>query len=277
MCKSKDCQHEKESPIKDWKHRCKYGPDGKKLYNGTVIVGWNDMATTHTGLAAECLDDPAEYQAGTSKKLRWMCSTCRHEWPATGHNRVRGSGCGCCDNKIVVVGINDMATTHPELAKELVGDPTKYTAGTSEMLNWKCSTCNFEWPATGRSRVVGRGCSKCCKRGHDQSKPSFVYLVHRPGQIQYGIMNIWTDRLKQHARKGWNLLDKIEVTGRKARSLETKIKQNLRAKEIPTGRKAFREKFEGSTEAFQEVDLYVRSIQELCQSLGIDLDAFLAA
>ena len=90
-------------------------------------------------------------------------------------------------------------------------------------------------------------------------------------------MNIWTDRLKQHARKGWNLLDKIEVTGRKARSLETKIKQNLRAKEIPTGRKAFREKFEGSTEAFQEVDLYVRSIQELCQSLGIDLDAFLAA
>ena len=342
MYKSKDCQHEKESPIKDWKHRCKYGPDGKKLYNGTVIVGWNDMATTHTGLAAECLDDPAEYQAGTSKKLRWMCSTCRHEWPATGHNRVRGSGCGCCDNKIVVVGINDMATTHPELAKELVGDPTKYTAGTSEMLNWrcakcgyewpargndrvngrgcgccsskvvvpgindmatthprlakellgnpakyvagthemlnwKCSTCNFEWPATGRSRVVGRGCSKCCKRGHDQSKPSFVYLVHRPGQIQYGIMNIWTDRLKQHARKGWNLLDKIEVTGRKARSLETKIKQNLRAKEIPTGRKAFREKFEGSTEAFQEVDLYVRSIQELCQSLGIDLDAFLAA
>ena len=90
-------------------------------------------------------------------------------------------------------------------------------------------------------------------------------------------MNTWTTRLQQHARKGWELLDKIEVTGRKARSLETKIKQTLRAKDIPTGDNAFREWFDGWTEAFQEVDLYVRSIKELCQSLGIDLDAFLAA
>jgi len=102
-------------------------------------------------------------------------------------------------------------------------------------------------------------------------------LICRPGQIQYGIMNIWTRRLKDHASKGWELLDKIEVTGRKARSLETKIKQTLKAKGIPAGREAFRRKFEGYTEAFQEVDLYVRSIRGLCRKLGIDLEAFLAA
>jgi len=90
-------------------------------------------------------------------------------------------------------------------------------------------------------------------------------------------MNIWTRRLKDHASKGWELLDKIEVTGQKARSLETKIKQTLKAKGIPAGREAFRRKFEGYTEAFQEVDLYVRSIRGLCRKLGIDLEAFLAA
>jgi hypothetical protein len=169
-----------------------------------------------------------------------------------------------------------MATTHPELAKDCLDDSTKYVAGTGKMLNWKCSTCGYKWPATGSDRVNGYGCRCCNPGGHDKTKPSFVYLICRPGQIQYGIMNIWTGRLKTHARKGWDLLDKIEVTGQKARSLETKIKQTLRVKGIPTGRKAFREEFDGSTEAFQEVDLSVRTIQELCRKLGIDLEAFLA-
>jgi len=411
MCENKDCQHKKESPIKNWKHRCKYGPDGKRLQNGTVISGWNDMATTHPflaqeclsnsaaylagtnkilfwkcrrcgheypkkgcervqgkgcgccsnqyvvpgindmatthpSLAEECLDDPTKHIAGTTKTLRWKCRKCGHEYPKSGCQRVFGYRCGCCTNSYVVVGINDMATTRPDMARELLGDPTKYVAGTHSLLRWRCGVCGYKWPATGAQRsrlkagcrccsnkivvpgindmatthpdlakeclsdpkahIAGTsktldwkcckcgkewpatganraskknacGCPNCTKYGHNQSKPSFVYLICRPGQIQYGIMNTWTNRLKQHARKGWELLDKIEVTGRKARSLETKIKQTLRAKGIPTGREAFREKFEGSTEAFQEVDLYVRSIRGLCRKLGIDLDAFLAA
>ena len=343
MCKSKECQHGKESPIKDWKHRCQFGPDGKKLRNGTVIVGWNDMATTHKALADECLDDATRYQAGTHKRLNWKCSVCDYEWPAKGSRRVRGSGCPCCSNNVAVTGKNDMATTHPELAKECLDDSTKYVAGTQEMLNWECSTCGHKWKATGASRtsmnsgcpccsnkvvvpgkndmgtthphlakeclndstkyvagtnvmldwecstcgykwqstgsdrVKGKGCSSCNPGGHDQTKESFVYLIYRPGQIQYGIMNTWTDRLKRHAKKGWELLDKIEVTGRKARSLETKIKQTLRFKGVPTGSKAFREKFDGSTESFQEVDLYVRSIRGLCRKLGVNLEAFLAS
>ena len=343
MCKSKDCQHEKESPIKDWKHRCQFGPDGKRLRPGTVIVGWNDMRTTHPVLAAECLDDSTKYVARTGESLNWKCSTCGYEWQVTGNVRVKGHGCPCCSNQVVVPGINDMATTNPELAIDLVGDPTKYTAGTCVVLDWKCSVCGYEWPQKGSHRVNGSGCPCCSNKvvvpgindmatthpelakeclddstkyvagtqerlnwkcstcgckwiatgasrasmnsgcpscnpgGHDQTKESFVYLIYRPGQIQYGIMNIWTDRLKTHARKGWDLLDKIEVTGRNARSLETKIKQTLRAKGVPTGSKAFREKFDGSTESFQEVDLYVRSIRGLCRKLGVNLEAFLAS
>jgi hypothetical protein len=90
-------------------------------------------------------------------------------------------------------------------------------------------------------------------------------------------MNTWTYRLKQHAKNGWELLDKIELAGQKARSLETTIRQTLRAKEIPTGSRAFRKKFPGYSETFQEVDLYVRTIRGLCRKLGVNLEAFLAS
>ena len=432
MCENKDCQHKKESPIKDWKHRCKFGSDGKRLQNGTVIVGWNDLATTHPRLAKECLDDPTEFTGGSAKRKTWECSVCGHKWPAPAVSRTMGFGCKPCGSKRVgkklstvpyeksvaylfphLVGehrgpsdlrsigpgsasvenwecsvcghewpspvVNrtrlgagckpcghkrtgkkrstvpykkSAAYLFPHLVREHrgPGDLRSLGPGSDSMENWECDDCGHKWPSTvcGRTRgqgckpcahrrraknqsivpykksvaylfphlvkshrgpsdlgsispgsgfienweceecghkwpspvgnrVRGRGCSHCAKRGHDRSGASFVYLICRPGQIQYGIMNIWTNRLKQHARKGWELLDKIEVTGETARSLETKIKQTLRAKGIPVGREAFREKFEGWSEAFQEVDLYVRSIRGLCRKLGIDLDAFLAA
>ena len=361
MCKSKDCQHKKESPIKDWKHRCKFGPDGKRLQNGTVIPGWNDLATTHPWLAKECLDDATKFTGGSKKKKKtwkckvcgykwpapaerrtlgygckpcgikrmakkrstvpykksvaylfphlvrehrgpgdlrsispgsdsmenWECKDCGHEWPATVANRAkRGTGCKPCGIKrsakkqSTVPYKKSVAYLFPRLAREHrgPGNLRSLGPGSDSMENWECKDCGHEWPAIVRDRAKrGAGCSHCAKYGHDRSGASFVYLICRPGQIQYGIMNIWTRRLKDHASKGWELLDKIEVTGRKARSLETKIKQTLKAKGIPAGREAFRRKFEGYTEAFQEVDLYVRSIRGLCRKLGIDLEAFLAA
>ena len=162
MCKSKDCQHEKESPIKDWKHRCKYGPDGKRLQPGTVIVGWNDMATTHPHLAKECLDDATKYQAGTKKRLNWKCLKCGWEYPKPGSERAgAGKKCGCCSNKVVVPGKNDLLTTNPELAKECLDDPKKYVAGTGFVLNWKCKTCGYKWAAKGADRISGYGCEPC--------------------------------------------------------------------------------------------------------------------
>ena len=241
-----------------------------------VAAGINDMATTRPDLARECLDDPSIFAACTGKVLRWRCVK-GHEYKSTGANRFNGKGCPYCACRKVLPGFNDMATTHPNLAKELMGDPTKIVAGTNSRLKWKCGTCEFEWSTAGCDRVNGRGCSKCANYGHDQSQPSFIYLVYRPGQIKYGIMNTWTGRLKNHARKGWELLDKIETTGRSARSLETTIKQALRANDVPTGSKAFRKKFDGWNETFQEMDLCVRSIRGLCRKLGINLEAFLAA
>ena len=345
MCKSKDCQHGKESPIR------------------AIVCGVNDMATTHPDLAKELVGDATKVSAGTHKKLDWMCVQCGHEWKATGANRKRGRGCPKCAlvkrgksrgvsprEKSLAVLFPDIAKeidedcdpfsiypmsamklfwrcqicsnryrsavhnrtrlgsgcpkcgmkkgcanaaikkkkspykkslafNSPELAMEYRGDvlPHEVYFKSRAIVCWECCECFTKWKTAVYNRSNGKGCPSCSKGGHDQTKESFVYLIYRPGQIQYGIMNIWTDRLKTHARKGWELLDKIEVTGQKARSLETKIKQTLRAKGIPTGSNAFREKFDGSTEAFQEVDLCVRTIRELTVKLGLDLEAFLAA
>ena len=360
MCKFKDCQHEKESPIKDWKHRCQFGPDGERLQPGTVIVGWNDMATTHKEVSSLAHGwDPQEFTAGSKKKKTWKCSECGVVSESVICNVVRGSRCRRCSDKRNAVRLKDRAVKRncfadkcKHLLVEVDGwDPFSRGAGSKAKVGWKCRHCGHKWKAVIKNRANGAGCIKCgrssstkkrvelaakknslaercphliseangwsafdfaymsnakkdwkCSNcglewiaqissrakgsgcpgcntggGHDQTKESFVYLIYRPGQIQYGIMNIWTDRLKRHARKGWELLDKIEVTGRKARSLETKIKQTLRANRVPTGRKAFRSKFEGYSETFQEVDLYVRTIRGFCRKLGINLEAFLAA
>ena len=505
MCKSKDCQHGKESPIKDWKHRCQFGPDGRKLPSGMVIKGWNDFKFTHPSLAKECLDDATDFTGGSQKAKRWKCSACGHEWSTTAWSRAvgggcrpcsyrdrakklstvpyrksaafllphlvkehqgpgnlrslapnscyfqnwkcrlcghkwsatlndrargygcwpcgikarakkfstapygksvafifphlvkehqgpddlrallpgsqfiqnwkcsacghkwsttvcertggsgcrpcafkrlavnrstvpykksaaflyphlvcehqgpgdlgsispgskliqhwkcstcglewsasvgerckRGSGCRPCANKATGLKLSTVpykksaAFFCPELVEEHLGprDLGSISRGSNFMQDWKCKVCGHEWRMTVVARIHGRGCPHCAKGGHDQTQPSFIYLIYRPGQIKYGIMNTWTDRLKNHAKKGWELLDKIETTGRNARSLETKIKQTLRAKEIPTGSRAFQKKFPGYSETFQEVDLYVRSIRGLCRKLGVNLEAFLAS
>ena len=66
--------------------------------------------------------------------------------------------CPCCMNRVVVKGINDLATTRPELAKEW--HPTKnrdltpymVTAGSSKRVWWKCSVCGKDWNTVITSR-----------------------------------------------------------------------------------------------------------------------------
>jgi len=35
------------------------------------------------------------------------------------------------------------------------------SAGTNKRLDWKCSTCDHKWSATGNNRLAGKGCSYC--------------------------------------------------------------------------------------------------------------------
>src|SRR5947207_3055291 len=105
-----------------------------------LVPGVNDMATTRPDLAAELVGtDPATVTAKTNRVLLWRCPNHDEPYPAAGDKRAGGKGCGYCHNLRVLPGFNDMATTHPDLAKNLVGtDPSTVIAGTPKILLWKC-------------------------------------------------------------------------------------------------------------------------------------------
>jgi Zn finger protein HypA/HybF involved in hydrogenase expression len=144
------------------------------------IDGRNSMAATNPELAIEYQGDATKIIAGTHKKLDWKCPTCEHEWKASGVNRSgNGSGCPSCANQVVHIdGRNSMAKTHPDLAKEYQGDATKIIIGTNKKLDWKCSTCEHEWKATGNGRLQGSGCPACSGR-----------VVHKDGRNSMAITN----------------------------------------------------------------------------------------
>jgi hypothetical protein len=175
--------HEWETP---GSFRTSKGSGCPACSGNAVVAGVNDMATTHPELVADWHPSkngdltPQTVVAGTSKKVWWKHSdpSCvvpgGHEWETTGDSRTRqGSGCPACVGQAVVAGVNDMATTHPELAADWHpsknGDLTPQTvvAGISKKVWWKHSypSCvvpgGHEWQTTGDNRVNGQGCPVC--------------------------------------------------------------------------------------------------------------------
>jgi hypothetical protein len=120
------------------------------------------LSVTHPDLAKEADGwDPSLITAGVNTIVTWKCSQ-SHRWKASVFRRANGAGCPVCSNRKVISGINDFATTHPELAKEISqGDPTCVTAGSDKKMTWRCSLGHI-WEASVGSRVLrNTGCPIC--------------------------------------------------------------------------------------------------------------------
>lgn len=110
---------------------------------------------------------PEYVRVGSGNKVWWLCRKCGHEWQASPFNRTNGQGCPACTGNVVVVGKNDLCTTHEALAKEW--HPTKngkklpgqYSAGSNSQPWWVCSKCGYEWKALISNRSRGQGCPRC--------------------------------------------------------------------------------------------------------------------
>lgn len=110
--------------------------------------------------------------AGSPKRLRWICEH-DHSWVTQVRARVAGSGCPICGNKQVMAGVNDLATTHPNLAAEWDRDrndhsPQTVLAGTPRKAWWVAS-CGHAWHASIRARAAGSGCPFCTGKRVDQT------------------------------------------------------------------------------------------------------------
>ena len=104
---------------------------------------------------------------GSNIKILWVCHICGYKWTATAASRVRGNGCPACAHRAVWVGKNDLATTHPQLAREWheiknQRTPQEVMAGSQKKVWWKCD-CGHEWQARIYARVAGAGCPICAR------------------------------------------------------------------------------------------------------------------
>lgn len=143
-----------------------------------VAAGVNDLASSHPALVGEWHPTrnreltAQQVTAGTHRHVWWRCSDCSFEWSAGVYERTRhGTGCPHCAGMQAAPGVDDLATTHPQLVREwnrrrnVPLTPYQVTAESHRSAWWRCSKCRFEWRTQVRYRTrLGTGCPACA--GH---------------------------------------------------------------------------------------------------------------
>ncbi len=146
--------------------------------NQLVLIGYNDLTTTHPELCEEVDGwDPQKHVAGSKKVMPWICSK-GHKYSAQIQNRaLNNTGCPVCINAKVLVGYNDLATTHPEIAKQALGwDPRTVVGGSNVKRPWKCSL-GHDWVTNVAARTTQlQNCPYCANL---KAWPGFNDLLTR--------------------------------------------------------------------------------------------------
>jgi len=154
-----------------------------------VLAGFNDLASKFPDISKQWHPKnfpltPDKITAHNDKKVWWLCPDCGEEYFTSIYSRTSlGTGCPICANRIVIKGMNDLASIHPEIAAEWNYDkntsllPTDVAPGSNKKVWWVCEK-GHEWKAMVASRIRGRGCPECNKE-HSTSFPEqalFLYL-----------------------------------------------------------------------------------------------------
>ncbi len=234
--------------------------------NKKVLKGFNDLATTHPDLAKEAHGwDPKTVVAGSHSKFNWKCNL-GHEWNSVLKSRLIGRDCPVCGNKKVLKGFNDLATTHPQIAKQANGwDPTTVVAGSNKKLGWKCEF-GHEWKTTVGHRTHDRDCPSCSQTGYDPNQNGYLYfLIHPKWEIfQIGITNFPEDRLKTHSKTGFELLElRGPIDGHTAQELETALLRYLKSQKADLSPEHVAGKFDGYSESWTIDSFQVTNLKEL--------------
>ena len=231
-------------------------------------AGFNDLATTHPELAEQAFNwDPKTIMAGTEKRLEWKCRL-GHVWKTRGAERKKGYDCPFCSGQRVLVGFNDLATTHPSIAEEAYGwNPQSLTAGSGLKRKFKCNEGHI-WITIVGSRTSSKksGCPTCSKTGFDPNSNGYLYFLVQElwDMYQIGITNFPDDRLNSHAKLGWEIIElRGPMDGLLTQHWETSILRMLRAKGADLSNSSIAGKFDGYSEAWSKSTFEVDSIQSL--------------
>lgn len=129
----------------------------------------SSLAETHPDIAKEADGwDPKRTVLKSNEKLNWKCKR-NHRFSATVSSRInQRSGCPYCAkfSSRVAIGVNDLETTHPLLAKEAFGwDPRTVRHGSTLKRDWKCSLGHV-WSQSPNQRTSKGtlGCPFCSNK-----------------------------------------------------------------------------------------------------------------
>lgn len=117
-------------------------------YNQIMSTSTSPISVTHPSLLKQWHPDnskrPEDVSAGSRYLARWTCEIDQYTWDATVYNRSKnGSGCPMCAGKVVVKGINDLATLRPDLAAQWHADnirtANEMSLGNGYRAKWICA------------------------------------------------------------------------------------------------------------------------------------------
>lgn len=160
---------------------------GCKRCAGQILdKGVNDLETLYPEIAKEWDYElngnvkPNQVFPKSNKKYHWKCSF-GHKWEATPNSRCYGKGCPVCSGNKVLKGFNDLATIHPDIAKEwhptLNGDlkPTQISKGHKSKIWFKCEKCGNSYDTYIGNKIKGFG--KCPYCNSCKTRARMVLLV----------------------------------------------------------------------------------------------------
>ncbi|MBQ8726166.1 MAG: zinc-ribbon domain-containing protein [Clostridia bacterium] len=108
---------------------------------------------------------PIDVTINSSRKVWWQCEK-GHTWKAAINSRTAGANCPVCSGHKIVVGVNDLATVRPDLAKQWHpiknGElkSTDVTVGNGNSVWWQCEK-GHTWKAKISNRGNGNNCPIC--------------------------------------------------------------------------------------------------------------------
>ena len=232
-----------------------------------TLVGFNDISTLYPKLALEADGwDPKMFVESSHRSVGWKCRL-GHKWNARIFSRtVNKLGCPVCAGKQVLIGFNDLSTTHPLISEEADGwDPRTVSKGHFTKVKWKCKE-GHKWSARPSTRTAGFGCPTCSKSGFDPNQDGYLYFIEHISwsMLQIGITNIPDDRLRDHKKLGWKVLEiRGPMDGHLTQQWETAILRMLKKKGADLSNEKIAGKFDGFSEAWTKAAFPVDSIKEL--------------
>ena len=149
------------------------------ITNPALLKEWDYEKNEKIGLF------PDKLTPYSNKKAWWICSNCEYEWSVSISNRSEGASCPVCANRVIVSGINDLCTTHPNLAAEWDYEengnllPQNVSYGMGKKVAWKCPL-GHKYKATILHRSSGTNCP-ICNSGRQTSfvEQALLYYVKK--------------------------------------------------------------------------------------------------